>query len=77
MRHRTFSTLLIGARAAGLTMHSALVAAAEDASCKTVRFVDIGWTDITSTTALASVLFEGLGYTPRATVASMPIRSRA
>ncbi|WP_250454274.1 choline ABC transporter substrate-binding protein [Caballeronia sp. ATUFL_M2_KS44] len=45
----------------------------EDASCRTVRFVDIGWTDITSTTALASVLFEGLGYTPRTTVASVPI----
>ncbi|KIG10016.1 choline ABC transporter, periplasmic binding protein [Burkholderia sp. MR1] len=45
----------------------------DDASCRTVRFVDIGWTDITSTTALASVLFEGLGYTPRTTVASVPI----
>ncbi|VXB34890.1 Choline ABC transporter, periplasmic binding protein [Burkholderia sp. 8Y] len=45
----------------------------DDATCRTVRFVDIGWTDITSTTALASVLFEGLGYTPRTTVASVPI----
>jgi glycine betaine/proline transport system substrate-binding protein len=45
----------------------------EDASCRTVRFVDIGWTDITSTTALASVVFEGLGYAPKTTVASVPI----
>lgn len=45
----------------------------DDASCHTVRFVDIGWTDITSTTALASVLFKGLGYDPKTTVASVPI----
>jgi glycine betaine/proline transport system substrate-binding protein len=74
MRHRLISTmLLIGASAAGLTMQGARAAGTDDASCKTVRFVDIGWTDITSTTALASVLFEGLGYTPKTTVASVPI----
>jgi len=33
-------------------------------SCRAVRFADIGWTDITSTTALASTVFEGLGYQP-------------
>ncbi len=53
----------IGARAEGN----------DDASCHAVRFVDIGWTDITSTTALASVVFEGLGYEPKTTVASVPI----
>ena len=39
--------------------------AAEPESCKTVRFSDVGWTDITATTALASVVLEGLGYETR------------
>ncbi|MEZ2349951.1 choline ABC transporter substrate-binding protein [Caballeronia sp. RCC_10] len=69
MKHRLLSILVASACAANV----ACAFAADDASCRTVRFVDIGWTDITSTTALASVLFEGLGYTPRTTVASVPI----
>jgi glycine betaine/proline transport system substrate-binding protein len=73
MRHRLISTLLCIGASAGLSLGAAHAASNDEASCKTVRFVDIGWTDITSTTALASVLFEGLGYTPRTTVASVPI----
>lgn len=48
-------------------------AAADDASCRTVRFVDIGWTDITATTAVAMAVFEGIGYKPTKTIASVPI----
>ncbi|SAL77288.1 substrate-binding region of ABC-type glycine betaine transport system [Caballeronia peredens] len=77
MRHRLISKLLIaGTCAAGVAFaasQEARAAGAEDASCRTVRFVDIGWTDITSTTALASIVFEGLGYAPKTTVASVPI----
>ena len=47
--------------------------AAEPASCKTPRFSDVGWTDITATTALASRLLEGLGYTPKTQVLSVPV----
>ncbi len=47
--------------------------AADPASCKTVRFADVGWTDITATTALSSVLLKGLGYTPKSTVLSVPV----
>lgn len=47
--------------------------AQDPASCRAVHLVDIGWTDITSTTALASTVFEGLGYQPATTVASVPI----
>lgn len=47
---------------------------AEDgAECRTVRFADIGWTDIAATTGLASTLLEGLGYRPIKTIASVPI----
>ncbi len=45
----------------------------EAASCREVKFADIGWTDITATTALSSVVLEGLGYKPVSTIASVPI----
>ena len=49
------------------------VSAADPASCKTVRFADVGWTDITATTALASTVLTSLGYEPRAEVLSVPV----
>ncbi|WP_421046208.1 choline ABC transporter substrate-binding protein [Paraburkholderia sp. A1RI-2L] len=64
----------ITAGLAGLLAAMSLPAFAQDpASCRAVHFADIGWTDITSTTALASTVFEGLGYQPVTTVASVPI----
>src|SRR5580692_4406078 len=42
--------------------------AGDPASCKMVRFSDVGWTDITDTTAIANEIFKGLGYTPNITV---------
>jgi glycine betaine/proline transport system substrate-binding protein len=47
--------------------------AQDPAACRTVHFADIGWTDIAATTALASAVFEGLGYQPVKTIASIPI----
>ena len=47
--------------------------AAEPASCSSVRFSDVGWTDITSTTATASVILEALGYKPQVQVLSLPV----
>ena len=55
---------------AALGTQSAL---ADDASCKTVRFADVGWSDIAATTGMASVVLEGLGYKPTVTIASIPI----
>jgi len=46
---------------------------ADPQACQAVRFADVGWTDIAATTALASTLFQGLGYTPTKTIASVPI----
>ncbi len=63
---------LIGAVAA-LAALGGQNALAEDASCKTVRFADVGWSDIAATTGLASVVLEGLGYKPTVTIASIPI----
>jgi len=46
---------------------------ADDASCRAVRFSDVGWTDITSVTAVASVLLDALGYEPSTTLLSIPV----
>lgn len=48
-------------------------AAAEPESCKNVRFSDVGWTDITATTATASVILEALGYLPETQILSIPV----
>lgn len=48
-------------------------AAADPASCKVVRFADVGWTDITATTALASRILVGLGYAPKTQILSVPV----
>jgi glycine betaine/proline transport system substrate-binding protein len=62
----------VAALAAGfLTAASAF--AAEPASCKAVRFADVGWTDITATTAVTSAILEGLGYSPKTQVLSVPV----
>ena len=47
--------------------------AADSDSCKAPRFSDIGWTDVTATTALTSVLLKDLGYQPKVTVLSVPV----
>lgn len=41
--------------------------------CRSVRFAEVGWTDITATTALASEVLEALGYEPRVDTVSVPI----
>jgi len=47
--------------------------AADPAACGEVNFADVGWTDITATTAATSVVLEGLGYKPEAEVLSVPV----
>lgn len=66
-------TLSMLACAAAVLSFTAPLAHAEDASCKAVRFADVGWSDIAATTGLASVVLEGLGYKPTVTIASVPI----
>jgi glycine betaine/proline transport system substrate-binding protein len=56
-----------------LALVSAAAHAADPASCKAVRFSDVGWTDITATTATTSVVLEALGYQPSATILSVPV----
>jgi glycine betaine/proline transport system substrate-binding protein len=42
-------------------------------SCQTVRFSDVGWTDVTATTALVTQLLRSIGYSPTVTVLSVPV----
>lgn len=44
-----------------------------DGSCDTVTFSDVGWTDITATTAATSVILEALGYETDIKVLSVPV----
>lgn len=67
----TFNRVLVGAVALAALSGAAL---AKDAgSCKTVRFSDVGWTDITATTAATSEVLKALGYTPKTEVLSVPV----
>src|SRR5687767_6769108 len=47
--------------------------AADPESCETVRFSDVGWTDITATTAATSEVLKGLGYEPEVEILSVPV----
>src|SRR5690606_41197547 len=65
-----FKSLAAGIGLAALLSTGAF--AADPESCKTVRFADVGWTDITATTATASVILEALGYAPETQVLAVP-----
>ena len=64
-------TTLLGL--AGAVLVGGMAVAAEPESCKAVRFSDVGWTDITATTALTSAVLEGLGYQTSAEILSVPV----
>src|SRR5258706_13624909 len=42
-------------------------------ACRSVRLADVGWTDVTATTALFSRLLDDLGYQPRTTLLAVPV----
>ena len=60
---------------AGLAGHGSAGAAppVEPAECHTVRLADVGWTDVTATTALVSQLLRELGYAPQTMLLSVPV----
>tara|TARA_R110002020_G_scaffold176756_16_gene369286 strand:+ start:3344 stop:4288 length:945 start_codon:yes stop_codon:yes gene_type:complete len=61
-----------GCLALGLTLPAAALAS-DPESCKIVRFSDVGWTDITATTAATSVVLDALGYEPETKILSVPV----
>lgn len=68
----TAALLLAGS---GARVHAAAAGSQnpDPPSCRTVRFSDVGWTDVTSTTALTAELLRSIGYQPTITVLSVPV----
>jgi len=46
---------------------------ADPESCKVVKLSDVGWTDITATTAVTGVILKALGYEPKVDILSVPV----
>ena len=63
----------IAASALVLALSGGTAAAQDPASCSPVRFSDVGWTDITATTAATTVVLEALGYETDVKVLSVPV----
>ncbi|MEP3428919.1 MAG: choline ABC transporter substrate-binding protein [Roseibium sp.] len=63
---------IAGGLALGLMMSGTALAAEPD-SCKMVRFSDVGWTDITATTAATTVVLDALGYDTDVKILSVPV----
>ena len=59
--------------AAGAFAISALLAAPAVAACEKVTFSDVGWTDITATTAATTLVLQALGYETDIKVLSVPV----
>ncbi len=56
-----------------MLLASTALVAQEPENCSTVRFSDVGWTDITATTATARTVLEALGYEVDVKVLSVPV----
>jgi len=63
---RLTATALLGA-----TLSFSATSQADE--CSTVRFSDVGWTDITATTAITSEVLQGLGYKTKTQLLSVPV----
>ena len=61
---------VLAAAIAGLAAPQAMAA---DDSCQPVRFAEVGWTDITATTALTTEVLKAMGYETRIDTVSVPI----
>ncbi|SFA95227.1 glycine betaine/proline transport system substrate-binding protein [Poseidonocella pacifica] len=56
-----------------LSVMAVLAAGQAAANCESVTFSDVGWTDITATTAATTVLLDALGYETDVKVLSVPV----
>ncbi len=65
--------LALAAAVSLATLSAPSAFAAEPESCATVRFSDVGWTDITATTAVATTILKALGYETDVKVLSVPV----
>lgn len=70
---KTFIMSLSINTAAALLLSINPAAAAEPESCSLVRFSDVGWTDITATTAITTEILHKLGYKTDIKILSVPV----
>ena len=56
-----------------LSVLAVLAAAPALADCESITFSDVGWTDITATTAATTVILDALGYETDIKVLSVPV----
>ncbi len=63
--------LLIAGALSALLVTPAL--AAEPDTCATVSFSDVGWSDITATTAVATTILDALGYETKVDLLAVPV----
>ncbi|MBD9648083.1 choline ABC transporter substrate-binding protein [Ensifer sp. ENS09] len=73
MKKRLSLKLMLAGAVSVVAITAQQAAAAEPESCGTVRFSDVGWTDITATTATVSTVLKGLGYQTDIKVLSVPV----
>lgn len=60
---------VLATAALAMTMGTGLVAS----ECSSVTFSDVGWTDITATTAVTTVILDALGYETDIKILSVPV----
>ena len=58
---------------AALALVLAAAPATAQQACEEIVFSDVGWTDITATTAVTTTVLEALGYDPEVKVLSVPV----
>jgi len=75
MGYRASTAGMIAALALGSL--PALAAEAEPETCATPRFSDVGWTDISATTAVAGLVLKNLGYAPKVDILSVAVTYEA
>lgn len=51
----------------------ALPAEPDPPTCVDIKLADIGWTDVSATTAVAAELLSGLGYEPKINILALPV----
>ncbi len=66
-------TRLGGLAALAIVLMTSTASASDAETCKAVRLSDPGWTDITATNGVASVVLDALGYQPDVKTLSVPI----
>ena len=73
LRRWLATTWLLAAMISGAAQAQGAIGSTDPQSCRAVRLSDIGWTDVTATTAIFSALLQQLGYQPKITVLAVPV----